>query len=550
MMHKLAAGSIALSLGFFAANAMALVTEPNGQVVPVDSQNGEEQLYTLFQTLGEPIDWQAEGMATPNAFSPMCDFTATFVLHESACSQALAWYNETGQTPANSDLHIIIPAGSPLGQVFTGTDIKSDPSYAGGLVGFALVGDPSMCVENHHTNPSYNNMCSACSNPGPWITAVIYASKNTPNSYYVGFEDGATSASSWNNDGDFNDDVFFITGVTCAGGGQPCDTGKPGICAVGVTQCVTGGSTICKETNQPAGEKCDALDNNCDGTVDEGDICAAGLVCVKGKCVPKCGGGEFNCPVGKTCSAGYCIETACVQVNCQAGQICVAGKCVGACDGVVCPVPQACVAGVCVDACAGVTCPQGQVCEKGACVTGCGCAPCGAGLACNATTQHCTDPACSTSNCPAGQFCQAGSCIDACTGATCPTGQACQNGQCIEIPSDGGTAGSGGSPYDGSLFPDTGGGGKKDASAQEDGSSEGGPGGGTHNGGSATGDDGGCGCRAAGQTGSGSWLAIAAFAALALRGPRGRRRHHESKDSGGLSPRPRRGSLTATAFYW
>src|SRR5262249_15906158 len=138
-----------------------------------------------------------------------------------------------------------VPANSPVGTTFNGTTIKNDPAYKGGLVGFALVGG-----ETHYTNPAYDNLCSGCSPPGHWITALIYASKNTPNAYYICFEGGATSAAFWNNDGDFNYDVFFLTGITCSGGGQPCDTGKPGICASGVTQCTAGGTT-CQQITQP-----------------------------------------------------------------------------------------------------------------------------------------------------------------------------------------------------------------------------------------------------------------------------------------------------------
>ena len=38
----------------------------------------------------------------------------------------------------------------------------------------------------------------------------------------------------YKNDGDFNDFVFFITGLTCEGGGEPCDTGLKGACAASV----------------------------------------------------------------------------------------------------------------------------------------------------------------------------------------------------------------------------------------------------------------------------------------------------------------------------
>ncbi len=59
------------------------------------------------------------------------------------------------------------------------------------------------------------------------------------------------------------------------GGGAPCDTGLLGVCAEGTTQC-TGGELICVQNVYPSVEICDSLDNDCNGTVDEGligDLC-------------------------------------------------------------------------------------------------------------------------------------------------------------------------------------------------------------------------------------------------------------------------------------
>src|SRR5581483_10751114 len=262
---------------------LATTTEPNGLTVPRDSMNGEVQLYTLFSSRGEPIDWQADSHTTPNAFSPMCGFTATYVLNQAGSHFGLAWYNDTGATPAAADLHTLVPAGSPVGTMFNGTAIQNDPAYAGGLVGFALIGG-----ETHYSNPAYDTVCTLCSPQGPWITAVVYASKVTPNAYYLCFEDGSTSAVGWNNDGDFNDDVYFITGITCSGGGQPCDTGQQGVCGPGVTQCTPGG-TACTPITPSSAEQCNGLDDDCNGQVDDGmGLCPQDQVCFQGQCVSRC----------------------------------------------------------------------------------------------------------------------------------------------------------------------------------------------------------------------------------------------------------------------
>ena len=233
---------------------------------------------------------------------------------------------------------LVLP-NSPVGTTFSGTAISKDPAYKGGVVGFALVGG-----ETHYTNASYDSECTGCNPVGPWVTALMYASTVTPNAYYVCFEDGPTSASAFGNDGDFNDDVYFITGISCLGGGQPCDTGKPGICGAGLTQCSSAGTT-CQELTPPAPtESCNGLDDNCDGQVDEGNPCVAGKVCEKGTCVAACQGDEFPCPSPLVCSSdGHCVDPKCIGVVCPSGQVCSAGTCKGPCDDIDLPLsPQVC----------------------------------------------------------------------------------------------------------------------------------------------------------------------------------------------------------------
>jgi MYXO-CTERM domain-containing protein len=498
-----------------ASTAFATVTEPNGSQVPLDSANGETQLYTLFSQIGDPVDWQADASSTPNQFSPLCGFTATFVLHESSCLMDFAWYNETGQPPQPSDLHVIIPAGSALGQTFTGTDIKNDPNYKGGLVGFAILANNGFCSQNHFANPAWNPEYSAGQ---PWIAAVIYASKNTPNAYYIGFEDGPMVGMSFNNDGDFNDDVFFLTGLTCSGGGQQCDTMLPGICGPGLTQCTSGG-VVCNGLSQAAPtETCNGLDDDCNGQTDEGDICPAGFVCDKGTCVQSCAGGEFTCPPSLVCNdAGYCVDPACKDVDCPiAGQVCVGGFCKGPCDDVTCPFPLDCRVGKCVDPCATVTCEQGQVCDAGACVPRCDCFPCAAGKACDATSGLCLDPSCIGVPCGPGTHCVGGQCVDACTGAVCPTGEECQMGQCVPKPSGSGSGGSTGSFGVGVGGGEAGGASGSGGMASATGA--GGSGGANNDSGST----GGCGCRTE-DRGADAGLALIG-AAIAIAGMRRRRR--------------------------
>ena len=56
-------------------------------------------------------------------------------------------------------------------------------------------------------------------------------------------------------------------------------------------------------------ESCDGFDNDCNGSVDDGDnLCPFGEVCDDGNCVPNCGSGEFQCPADKVCDARASIS--------------------------------------------------------------------------------------------------------------------------------------------------------------------------------------------------------------------------------------------------
>ena len=453
------------------------IDDVNNTVMGVVNPGAAVSLPSLFTFRNEAIDYQADARTEPSTFSPLCSFSGTLVLRGGGCKVTFGWYNAVasgGAAPAASEIYPLIPstdpdvyggtAFTPLAmtgpwtlKTFTADDIRSDARYKGGQIGFALVGDGAPdCTQTKYSQRELNVMCTNCSPNAPWITTIVYQSKTTPDAYYMAFEDLPMSPTDFTgfptqgfkNDGDFNDFVFFITGLICAGGGEACDTGRQGACAIGRTDCsVDDTPGECREVMKPTDEECDNVDNDCNGSVDDGDgLCPAGKVCDHGSCVTACGTGEFRCPGGLECDRGFCIDPLCVGVVCEAGTACRAGLCVGACDGITCPIGEECQLGRCVDSCAGVTCADKQVCEKGLCVAECGCRDCGAGRTCAVTSGHCVDTGCEAQACTAHQACVMGACQDKCLGAVCPDKGSCVNGECQPGTKDetGGAGGGGG----------------------------------------------------------------------------------------------------------
>jgi hypothetical protein len=472
---------VALALALVCRSAAAQVVEPNGTAVPAPTTD-PISLQQYFTSVNENINAIQNASITPSTFMPLCDFQATLVLSQSSAQGGLGWYNVPDATtdPNHTETPTVYPIGTfpmVVGTAVGSSDIRSSTTYGGGLVGFALmkaVGTNGAVIPVYYSEDTRNADCTGCTMPGYWKMMLSYESTVTSNEYYMAWEDweGANTTTWFGNDGDFNDKVFAITGVTCNGGGVPCPTGMQGVCANGITQCVVGGTPTCVPQIQPSAEKCDNLDNDCNGIVDDGTgLCPGSEVCVQGKCVGPCSDSEFPCGPPLVCVNGLCVDPTCENVTCQPGQLCQNGGCVGGCDGVVCPANQICELGVCVDPCQGVTC-KGTVCVLGVCVQSCACAPCPNGQVC-AATGACVDTGCDTMTCGAGQVCSKGSCIDSCTSAKCPGGADCQNGQCQPPPPPGstgtggttGTVGTTGVTGTGGLIGATGTGGSKGGAA-------------------------------------------------------------------------------------
>jgi len=403
------------------------------------------------------LDVYGEAATLPETFHPTCPQTFSLITRGTAMFQdAFGWYNVTGSKPANSDLHIMLDCNAQPGTDVV-LDLQNEPAYLGGDVGFFVVtpeshASPSTCAggdccasvarladgEGHvyYSERAYNPDFSGADS---LIHLLTYQSHVWDNQFYFAWEDifGASN-------NDFTDLVTGVSGIHCAGGGQPCDAGGQGLCGRGITLC-SQGVLACEQLYDSGPEECNGVDDDCNGSVDDSAVCPdEGDVCHQGACVESCSTSEFPCPPDEACdsSTGLCVAAGCEGVTCSDGEVCFAGNCVAPCEEVVCPHGQQCVANECIDLCAGVSCSGGDVCVKGKCLPGCAQCngiTCRLPLSCDTGLGACLDASC-PEDCADGTYCENGECKDACDGAICPGGQPCVNGVC------GGTAGSGGGP--------------------------------------------------------------------------------------------------------
>ncbi len=489
-----------LAICVLLAGTQALaVTQPDGTVIPT-----QNDLQRLFTSRADPINALSDAAITPETFQPGCRLTFTLISRGGAGFQnAFGWYNVTGAAPASSDLHVLIPCGARPGFVAP-LDLRSEPAYRGGAIGFFMRTPqahgvvPADCTGGDCcatvSHPGYTYYSERTFNPdntsaNPYIHLLVYDSRAMASAFYFAWEDLFGGG-----DNEFTDFVALVGNIACTGAGASCDTGMQGACGVGSMQC-RAGRLQCVVVTQPSPERCDGIDNDCNGMTDEGaGLCSVGSVCDRGVCVQSCV--EGACFPGSTCSpAGLCVESTCVGVTCPSGQHCVGAHCVDPCNGVRCPGDQLCRVGRCLDGCTGVTCDAEEVCVAGACQARCPCHTCAAGQTCG-SDGRCTDTACATVTCQPGLRCVGGLCVDACVSAICPVGQHCAAGACVDTPV---TGGDGGGPATDA--------GRTDARALD----------GARDGGSNVNNSGGCACSTAGGRHSGSagaWFAIALGIAL------------------------------------
>ena len=457
------------------------------------------------------LDPYTDAALTPETFKPSCGLTFTLLTRGTAMFQdVFGWYNVTASRPAASELYPMLACADGPGKSVA-LDVKSDPRYKGGDIGFFILSPEAAqskaCADGdccpsiarygagkghlYFSERKYNDDNTGAN---PFIHLLVFDSKLTARKFYFAWEDIYGGSNN-----DFTDIVTSVDGVECSGGGEICDTGKPGRCGRGARACKNG-ALECMGLLGAGPEQCNGVDDDCNGKIDDSATCPnAGELCFQGHCVRSCTSGEFPCGPGLECDHvnGLCVQAGCKDVTCPDGQTCRAGKCGASCDGVLCPHGQTCVGNACLDLCRGVTCAAGQACRDGVCLAGCaqcGGIQCGAPLACDAPTGKCIDPSCKAP-CPEGTFCEAGQCKDACAGAVCPEGLTCAKGNCVDPASVG--------PQGGLVGPDAGAGAGDGDYATRDGSA--------------------CGCEIAGGSAPGG-VALASVAALAIASAVRRRR--------------------------
>jgi len=482
-------GTLWAAAGGGPRQALATEVEPNGQTVPqlpsatelsaAAAVMSEVHLDRLIISRSEMLESLLDAHLPPTGFAPLCDLTAQMVLRGGTCAVDLGWYNVLPMQalpPPAEQIYSLVPAPDPAttprpsytpgvgvqNPIATLAKIRKDSRYLGGLIGFAMMGNdkntPAVCTQTHFTTPAFNAPCTSasCMNQ-PWIPALMYQSTAMKDAYYYLFEEFPTTPTDFGNDGDFNDQVFLVTGVTCEGGEQPCDSGKLGVCKQGTTQCARATSTpsasplSCVADLAPSADVCDGLDNDCDGVVDPDPTACAipGQLCDRGRCVDPCDAVANPCRDGLMCVGGLCQTPSCAGVVCPLGQRCVEGACQDGCSlsglKVSCPGQQVCRAGRCVDPCVGVTCAAGLLCDGGQCVLPCSCRACPAGKACG-LDDRCVDAGCENTTCAQGMFCQGGLCRDPCYLVLCPDTEYCSMGQCIPAQVSTPTGGAPGLP--------------------------------------------------------------------------------------------------------
>ncbi|NOY93822.1 MAG: DUF4114 domain-containing protein, partial [Deltaproteobacteria bacterium] len=318
--------------------AQAYISQVDGTVIP---QTGNMQACLDRPITGEAapgsVNAIADGRILPEAFRPVEDpigsgrYPVTFrMIGEGAGFRNTFGYFWTDEDPSNpANLHMVFDCrpfascacpcnptdmrrtdGSPTSWERT-LDFATLPGFAPGrAVTFWIrtpeqldgtrnndqCGGPDATNQNHRTYFT----SQALNDDGDFVHFLIYESVTFTNTYYFGFEDLFRGG-----DNDFEDVLARVTGLvpictpqleTCNGLDDDCDgTIDEGVttpcstaCGAGLRTCSAGSFGACSAP-APAPETCNGLDDNCNGSVDEG---------LSRACSNSCGSGTEICRAG------------------------------------------------------------------------------------------------------------------------------------------------------------------------------------------------------------------------------------------------------------
>ncbi len=281
------------------------------------------------------LDPWTDGAVTPETFMPTCPLTFTVLTRGTArFGNAFGWYNVTGTKPTPDQLYVMLDCNAQVGSDVV-LDVRSDPRYLGGEIGFFLLtpedhaqsgqcagGD--CCARLDRLSSTVGHVYYSERNYNPdamgtqsLIHLVVFDSRIADRKFYFAWEDTFNAANN-----DFTDLVTSVQGVECSGGGVRCDTGKDGVCGLGLTTCHSG-ALKCVQLEGETDEQCNGVDDDCDGQVDEDATCPNQQVCDHGRCLPSCEvGSEFACPEYAVCdqTTGRCVRPGLRRGRMRRGQ--------------------------------------------------------------------------------------------------------------------------------------------------------------------------------------------------------------------------------------